>query len=111
MTTLAVLVRTERDRQGLSLREVAELSGGIVSHSSVHAIEHGARSEVGDETLDGLAKALGVPIDRLRRAAGVRTPDVQEPFVLPRRASRLSRKEREVVLSMVDALLEAKKRR
>ncbi len=110
MTTLSELVSAERKKQRLSLRGVADRSGGLLTASTVHAIERGERGRVEDETLDGLAKGLDVGLDRLRRAAGVKPPDTSEPFVLPRRASRLSRKEREVVLAMVDALLEAKKR-
>ena len=109
MTTLAELVAGERSRQHLSLRDVADRSGGLLSHSTVHAIERG-RPTVEDRAIDGLALALDVPVDKVRRAAGVRRPDTAEPFVLPRRASRLSRKERELILGMVDALLEAKRR-
>lgn len=108
--TLAELVAAERQRQGLSLRQVADLAGGLITHSTVHAIERGERESFDDDTLDGLAKALSVPIDRVRKAAGVRRPDTDEPFVLPKRANRLTRKERQLVTDMVDALLEAKRR-
>jgi transcriptional regulator with XRE-family HTH domain len=107
--SLAELVASERARQGLSYRQVADGSGGLLSHSTVHAIESGQRESFDDDTLDGLAKSLGLPIDRVRKAAGVRRPDTDEPFALPRRAQRLSRRERQVVLDMVDALLEAKR--
>lgn len=110
MSTLADLIAAERKRQGLSLRDVAERAGGLVSHSAIAAIERGQRASVTDETIDGLAKGLDVPVDRVRRAARVARPDVDGPFVLPRRAARLSRRERELVLAMVDALLEARKR-
>jgi hypothetical protein len=36
--------------------------------------------------------------------------DTDEPFVLPRRAQRLTRKEREHVLALVDLLLERRRR-
>lgn len=108
--SLPELVAEERRQQGLSLRQVAELSGGLVTSSTVHAIERGDRQTVEDDTIDGLAKALGLPIDQVRRAAGLRRPDTDEPFAVPRRAQRLNRKERQVVLDMIDALLDAKKR-
>jgi transcriptional regulator with XRE-family HTH domain len=110
MTTLAELVASERIRQGLSLRQVADRSGGLITSSTVHAIERGDRESFEEDTLDGLAKAFDLPIDKVRRAAGVRRPDTDEPFLLPKRAQRLNRRERQVVLDMVDALLEAKKR-
>lgn len=108
--TLSELVAAERQRQGLSLRQVADRSGGLITSSTVHAVERGDRQTFEDDTLDGLAKALDLPIDRVRKAAGVRRPDTDELFVLPRRAQRLNRRERQVVLDVVDALLEAKRR-
>lgn len=109
--TLAELVAAERARQSLSLRMVAERSGGLVAHTTVHDVETGRRAEVGDDVIDGLAKALDLPVERVQRAAGIPVSDVPgEPFVLPRRANRLTRKERDHVLELVDLLLERRRR-
>lgn len=107
---LGELVTRRRASLGLSYRAVAERSDGLVSHSTVHEIESGSRATPTDETIDGLALALDLPISQVRRSAGLPPPDIETPFVLPRRANRLSRKERGAVLAIVDALLEAKKR-
>ncbi len=108
--TLAELVASKRKALDLSLRAVADLSGGMLTASTVHAVELGQRTTVTDDTIDGLAKALDLPVDLVRKSAGLRRPDTDEPFVLPRKAQRLNRRERQVVLDMVDALLEAKRR-
>jgi transcriptional regulator with XRE-family HTH domain len=110
MMTLQQLVKTERARLGLSLREVADRSGGLLSSSTIHSIEQGQRTSVEDDTLDGLARGLSLPLGRVARAAGVGDSDTDEPFVLPRRAQRLTRKEREHVLALVDLLLERRRR-
>lgn len=102
---LPELVRTERAKLGLSLREVAARSGGLVTSSTVHAIEKGQRGSVDDRTLEGLALGLGLPAHVVDRAAGAPASDDGAPFVLPRRANRLNRREREHVLELVDLLL------
>lgn len=108
--TLPDMVKAERARLGLSLRQVAERSGGMLSSSSVHAIEKGDRTTYDDTTLMGLARGLGLPAHVVDKAAGVPGSDEDKPFVLPRRANRLTRKEREHVLQLVDLLLERRTR-
>ena len=109
--SLADLVQRERARQGLSLRQVAERSGGLLSTSTVHAVEQGRRARLTDETLDGLAKALDLQPEQVRRAAGVRPGDTLGPFVLPRRFQRLTVKERDLLVALGDALLDAQRAR
>lgn len=110
MDALRELIREQRNQLSLSLRDVATRSGGLLSYSTVHAIETDQRATVTDDTLDGLAKALKLPISQLREAAGVPDSDASKPFRLPRRADRLNRREREHVLQLVDLLLERRKR-
>jgi transcriptional regulator with XRE-family HTH domain len=107
--SLAELVAQERQRQGLSLREVAERSGGAVAHTTVHAIEQGRRGEVDDATLRGLAKGLGLRVGVVRKAAGLAAKELP-PFELPAGADRLSLRERRMVRELVEVLLEAKRR-
>lgn len=102
---LAELVTQERERLGLSLREVAERSGGLVCRSTVHAVERGTHQTYDERTLQGLAHGLSLPEHVVEKAAGVPVSDADKPFVLPARANRLTRKEREHVLELVDLLL------
>lgn len=108
--TLRQLVAEQRTSLGMSLRDVADRSGGLLSSSTVHAIETGRRTTVSDETVDGLAKAFRVPVSLVRDAAGYADADVTEPFKLPRKANRLTRRERDHVLELIDLLLERRSR-
>lgn len=107
--TLAELVSARRHELGLSLRQAAERSGGLISHGHLGGIESDAVQRTpSDRVLRGISAALDIPITELRRAAGV--PPRQTPFTLPDRARQLSAKERRLVLQLVDALLDARKR-
>lgn len=68
-------------------------------------IRQTGHSNITDETADALATMLDVPVDQVLRSAGQR-PRLGR-FELPRRADRLTGSERTVVLSVVDAILEA----
>lgn len=111
MTTqpLSALVADARAHAGLSLRQVAEASGGLLSKTHVAAIERGDTVRVTDRTLAGLAMALGLSAAKLRAAAGL-SSRVLPPFEVPSRANRLSLRERKVVLAVIDALLAAHER-
>lgn len=104
--TLRELVSVKRAELGLSYRKAAEKSQGMVSSSHIGYIERGIPLDVSDRILAGLSLALDIPLPQLRRAAGL-TPRVPEPFVLPERASRLTSRERRLVMEVVDTLLAA----
>ncbi|GAU71272.1 hypothetical protein SSP35_32_00010 [Streptomyces sp. NBRC 110611] len=105
---VARLAELGSPRRPLSYRAAAARSQGHVSHGTIGRIARGQHSGVlEDETLDGLALALDVPRTRIEKAAGIFRERPLQPFTLPARASLLSRSEREVVLSVVDALLAA----
>lgn len=92
----------------LSYRAAAARSQGRVSHGTIGRIARGGHPGVLEEaTLSGLALALDVPRARIELAAGIYRDQPAEPFVLPPRANRLTRRERAVVLSMIDALIAA----
>ena len=55
---LADLSRSTRASRGLSQREVASLSGGLVSHPAIAEIETGASTNIPARTILGLCKAL-----------------------------------------------------
>lgn len=108
MTTsaLAALVRAQRAELGLSLRQAAEKSGGLVGPSTLNAIERGEPRRVTDRIITGIATALELPESKVRRAAGL-AAQAMPPFVLPARAQRLTARERRLVLNLVDTLLAA----
>ncbi|MFE1775567.1 hypothetical protein [Streptomyces sp. NPDC059008] len=92
----------------MSYRAAAARSHGLISHGTIGRLARGEHTGIlEDQTLDGLALALALPRAHIERAAGLYRERPAEPFTLPPRASRLTRREREVVLSVVDALLTA----
>ncbi|ANZ21692.1 hypothetical protein SNOUR_42320 [Streptomyces noursei ATCC 11455] len=105
---LARLAELGSARRPLSYRAAAARSQGHISHGTIGRIARGQHTgALEDETLDGLALALDVPRTHIEKAAGIFRERPLQPFTLPPRASRLSHSEREVVLSVVDALLAA----
>ncbi len=90
----------------MSTRQAAARSDGKVSYETLRLIKIGQHSgSISQEVAEGIAAALEVPVDDVLRLAGRRIP--QGPFVLPRRAETLTKSERAVVLSVVDAILDA----
>jgi hypothetical protein len=93
-------------RRPLSTRQAAARAGGKVSYETLRLIRTGRHSgSISQEVAEGLALALDVPLSRVLAVAGRRIP--QGPFVLPKRAEALTKSERGVVLSVVDAILDA----
>lgn len=86
-----------------SRRALAARTG--VSKDTVYRIM--TRQVTPDElTLKKLAEGLPAPLQLLRRLAG-RPPGERRPFVLPPEADQLTERQRDVVLAVVSALLEA----
>lgn len=99
--------------ENLSLREawlrLPEVDGKrAVSYETVRRIRELGHSKIGDDTADALATMLGVEVDQVLHAAGQRRR--LGKFELPRRADRLTEPEREAVLGVVDAILQAGER-
>lgn len=93
-------------RGPMSTRQAAARSGGKVSYETLRLIKIGQHSgSISQEVAEGIAEALEVPVTDVLTLAGRRIP--QGPFVLPRRAETLTKSERAVVLSVVDAILDA----
>src|SRR5215213_288767 len=95
------------DHRGpLSTRQAAARAGGKVSYETLRLIRTGRHSgSISQDVAEGLALALDVPLTKVLAVAGRRIP--QGPFVLPKRAEALTKSERGVVLSVVDAILDA----
>lgn len=104
--TLATLVADRREQLGVSLREVADASGGLVSKTHVSAVERDELHVPSDRVLRGLALALDLPVETVFSAAG-RSAKVLPPFKVPDRAQRLNVRERRLVLELIDTLLAA----
>ncbi|WP_162889914.1 hypothetical protein [Streptomyces olivoreticuli] len=105
---VARLVELGTPRRPLSYRAAAARGQGHVSHGTIGRIARGEHTgTLEEETLDGLSLALDLPRTNLEKAAGVYRERPAEPFVMPPRASRLTRREREAVLNIIDALLAA----
>jgi|ERR1041385_2102595 transcriptional regulator with XRE-family HTH domain len=64
-------VKRVREAAGLSTREVANRSTGLISHGYVSQIENGqvASDGISPRRLLGLARGLGIPIDEVVAAA------------------------------------------
>jgi hypothetical protein len=95
------------DHRGpMATRQAAGRSGGRVSYETLRLIKKGQHSgSISPEVAEGLALALDVPLSTVLTVAGRRIP--QGAFVLPKRAEALTKSERSVVLSVVDAILDA----
>jgi hypothetical protein len=94
------------ERGPMSTRKAAARSDGKVSYETLRLLKLGQHSgSISQEVAEGIALALEVPLATVLKVAGRRIP--QGPFVLPRRAETLTKSERAVVLSVVDAILDA----
>lgn len=108
MEALRALIRAELDKQGLSYREAAARSKGLISYSHLNVIAGGRHpGDLTDSTLTGIALALDVSVRKVREAYGAVGVEPTE-FQLPERAKRLNAKQRKAVIAMVDAFLDQK---
>jgi hypothetical protein len=95
----------------LSLREawlkLPEKPGGgkVISYETARRIREDGHQNISDETADAIALMLKVKVDEVLLAAGQRKRLGR--FELPRRADRLTEREWELVVGMVDAILDA----
>lgn len=89
------------------MADYARANGGKISHGLIQRIGSGGhRGVLRDEEARGLALALEVP-ERVVYAA-MRVPTPPGPFAeeLPRNVDRLTRRQRDGVLSVISAMLE-----
>lgn len=91
----------------LSYRTAAARSRGMVSHTTIYKIATGKQDPRGleDQTITGLALALGVSEPEVRRAIGFTNVQPPTEFKLPAKANHLTPKERKAILSMIDAFI------
>lgn len=100
--------RRGREHEPLSLLEAYQATPAPeVTYEAVRRVLHG-HSRIGARTARTLATMLDVPLQEVEVAAGSRP--TRERFELPERADRLHDLEREVVVAVVDAILNARNR-
>ena len=79
MNSLGEMVKDRRLSKGWSKRALAEKAG--ISHSEVHRIETGERTNPSVPVLNALAEALGIPKDDLLLVAGYKSDDGDIPMI------------------------------
>ena len=110
MPGMAELQRLVQDaaRTAGGYRNLARRTGGLVSVSTLNNIATGRHSgRLTDDSIRGIALAIGRPADEIARITGTELTDELPPFVLPKRANRLTQPQRRVIVSVVDAILSA----
>ena len=74
LTALSEFVRAVMNEKDLNYRQVAERSGGLISHTTVFDVVNLRSKDVKAKTLRGLAKGLGVPEDEIFSVARGKSP-------------------------------------
>jgi hypothetical protein len=94
----------------MSLRAAALKSGDVNRRQTFSDIYRGKHSgNISEDTVEALM-ALGIPERAIRRAANQQVESGLGPFHLPKEANRLSPSQRDAVLSVVNAILNASER-
>lgn len=105
---LAELIRTELAKKNLTYREAEARSGGMVKAANLNKIANGRYNhEVGDDTLRGIALAIGVPLSRVRKEAG-KAPSEPPLFDVPDEARYLTPAQRRAVLAVISSMLSSR---
>ena len=106
MTPLQTLIANRLAELDLTYRAASAKSGGQISASHLNNIVAGYHlGELGDATVLGIAAAIDVRLSEVQAAADASKEPVVE-FRLPKKANKLSPKQRKAVMAMVNALLE-----
>jgi transcriptional regulator with XRE-family HTH domain len=79
MNSLGEMIKDRRLSKGWSKRALAEKAG--ISHSEVHRIETGERTNPSVPVLNALAEALGIPKDDLLLVAGYKSDEGDIPMI------------------------------
>jgi hypothetical protein len=103
--SLSQLVSRRLADLGLTGREAAARSGGLISHGHIYSIAKGGQPRrMREDTLRGLALALDLPLGEVQKAAGL-PPEAK--LKLPERAKYLSPKSQKVLADLASTLLAA----
>lgn len=102
------LVRTEMAKKNISFREAAARSGGLIDKANLNRIATGRYPhKLRDDTLRGIALAIGVPLSRVRKEAG-KTPSEPPLFEVPEEARYLSPAQKRAVLAVISSMLSSR---
>lgn len=83
------------------------MSHDKISHPYLSKLRRGIIPKTVESSLaEAISLAIDMPVDQVLAAAG--QPMTPGPFRLPKRADRLTSKERDLVISMVDVLLSSR---
>lgn len=102
MSTLGEFIKERRLAKEWSKRALAEKSG--ISHSEVHRIENGERTNPSVPVLNALAEALGVPKDDMLRLAGYKADDGDVPLIEKVFPDLKTEKQQQAVKRIIDGL-------
>jgi transcriptional regulator with XRE-family HTH domain len=88
-----------------ALARRAQERGHTLNHDTAARYLRGSHGRPDEATLRALADALGVPLGRLRTAAGL-SAELTAPYTPPPEASRLNRRQRRAVDEIIRAMLD-----
>ncbi|MFW0185018.1 hypothetical protein ACN083_05885 [Rothia sp. CCM 9418] len=111
MQKLSTTLKEASQQRSYSIHDItnrAHRLGYKVGKSTVHRYLSGQLPEKpNNEVLKAFAEVLSLDFDNLLSLAG-KPQILEDPFILPREASALNRRERQAVLAIVNALLDSK---
>jgi len=102
MSTLGEFVKERRSTKEWSKRALAEKAG--ISHSEVHRIENGERTNPSVPVLNKLAEALGVPKEEMLRLAGYKADNGDVPLIEKVFPDLKTEKQQQTAQKIVDGL-------
>ena len=73
MASIGTYLKSRRNAKGLTLRELAELSG--VSHTEIYRVESGQREHISIRVLIALGRTLDIPDEEILHMAGYNLED------------------------------------
>jgi hypothetical protein len=110
MLPIQELIIDRCEKLGFSFRDAAKKSGGLVSHGTFGAFSRGMMpTRVHERTIQGIAKALDVPEQRVRIAVALSLAPSHSQRLLPARAATLSPAMHRALIAHMDYLLEQAK--
>jgi len=102
MNRIGSFIKDRRLAKEWSKRALAEKAG--ISHSEVHRIENGERTNPSVPVLYALAEALGIPKDEMLRQAGYKTDDGDVPLIEKVFPDLKTEKQQQTAQKIVDGL-------
>jgi hypothetical protein len=110
VSALSDLINRSLTRKGWgsdSLRTLAARSDNRLSKDTVRAYRSGNHGQPDEEILEAWSQLIDVPIDRLRKAAGIPSGE-SAPWVAPAEAARLTRRQRDALTELIRSFTDAK---